>query len=136
MAVSPVPEIREVLNYAITKIPPGKIYLGLSNYGYDWALPFEQGKTKAQSISNQQAIELAIKYDIAIQYDEQSQAPYFYYTDADGTQHIVWFDDARSLAARLYLIKEYGFQGAGIWNVLRPFSQLYLTMSSLYEIKP
>lgn len=135
MAVSPLPQVRAVLDYAVTEIPAGKIFLGLSNYGYDWTLPFVQGESKAQSISNQRAIELAIQYGVAIQYDETAQAPYFYYTDAGGAQHVVWFDDARSLSARLRLISEYGFQGAGIWNVMRPFSQLYLAMASLYEIR-
>ncbi len=134
MAVSPLPQVRAVLDYAITQIPSEKIILGLSNYGYDWTLPFVAGESKAQSISNQQAIELAIEYNVAIQYDETAQAPLFHYTDRDGAVHEVWFDDARSLSARLRLIREYGFRGAGIWNVTRPFSQLYLVMASLYNL--
>lgn len=86
-------------------------------------------------ISNQRAIELAIEHDVAIQYDETAQAPFFHYTAADGTIHEVWFEDARSLSARLSLIAEYGFQGAGIWNLMRPFSQLWLVISSLYHIE-
>ncbi len=134
MPVSPLPQVRAVLDYAVTQIPPEKVFLGLSNYGYDWTLPFVAGESKAQSISNQRAIELAIQYDVAIEYDETAQAPFFHYTDQDGAVHEVWFDDAHSLSARLLLIQEYGFQGAGIWNVSRPFSQLYLVMASLYDI--
>ena len=126
MAVSPLPNVRTVLDYAVTEIPPEKIFLGLSNYGYDWPLPFVQGVTRAPSISNQRAIELAIEHDVAIQYDE---------TAAAGTIHEGWFEDARSLSARLSLIAEYGFQGAGIWNLMRPFSQLWLVISSLYHIE-
>ena len=135
MAVSPLPNVRTVLDYAVTEIPPEKIFLGLSNYGYDWPPPFVQGVTRAPSISNQRAIELAIEHDVAIQYDETAQAPFFHYTAADGTIHEVWFEDARSLSARLSLIAEYGFQGAGIWNLMRPFSQLWLVISSLYHIE-
>ena len=135
MAVSPLPNVRTVLDYAVTEIPLEKIFLGLSNYGYDWPLPFVQGVTRAPSISNQRAIELAIEHDVAIQYDETAQAPFFHYTAADGTIHEVWFEDARSLSARLSLIAEYGFQGAGIWNLMRPFSQLWLVISSLYHIE-
>ena len=58
MAVAPLPNVRRVLDYAVTEMPPEKIYLGIPNYGYDWPLPFRQGETKAQSISNQQAVEL------------------------------------------------------------------------------
>lgn len=135
MAVAPLPNVRAVLDYAITEIPPEKIFLGVPNYGYDWPLPFVQGVTRAQSISNQRAIELAIQYGIAIQYDETAQSPFFHYTDAAGTIHEVWFEDARSMAAKLRLIAEYGFLGAGFWNLMRPFSQTWLTAASLYYIE-
>ena len=134
MAVAPLPNVRAVLDYAVTEIPPEKIFLGVPNYGYDWPLPFVQGVTRAQSISNQRAIELAIQYDIAIQYDETVQSPFFHYTDGGGTVHEVWFEDARSMEAKLRLIAEYGFQGAGFWNLMRPFSQTWLTLASLYDI--
>ena len=134
MAVSPLPNVRQVLDYAITEIPPGKIFLGVSNYGYDWPLPFVQGVTRAQSISNQRAIELAIQYNISIQYDETAQAPFFHYTDPSGIIHEVWFEDARSLDVRLRLIAEYGLAGAGFWNMMRPFSQTWLVTDGLYNI--
>lgn len=134
MAVAPLPNVRAVLDYAITEIPAEKIFLGIPNYGYDWPLPFVQGVTRAQSISNQRAIELAVKYDIAIQYDETAQSPFFHYTDAGGTVHEVWFEDARSMSAKLRLIAEYGFQGGGFWNLMRPFSQTWLVLDALYDV--
>ena len=134
MAVAPLPNVRRVLDYAVTEIPPEKIFLGVPNYGYDWPLPFVQGTTRAQSISNQRAIELAREYNVAIQYDENAQSPFFHYTDSGGVVHEVWFEDARSLEAKLRLIAEYGFQGAGFWNVMRPFSQTWLVLDSLCVI--
>lgn len=134
MAVAPIPNVRAVLDYAVTEIPAEKIFLGVPNYGYDWPLPFVQGVTRAQSISNQRAIELAVEHDIAIQYDETAQSPFFHYTDAAGTVHEVWFEDARSMDAKLRLIAEYDFQGAGFWNLMRPFSQTWLVLDSLYDI--
>ena len=77
---------------------------------------------------------MAIEHDIAIQYDETAQAPFFHYTGAGGAVHEVWFEDARSLEAKLRLVAEYGFQGAGFWNLMRPFSQTWLTLDSLYNI--
>ena len=134
MAVAPLLNVRAVLDYAVTEIPPEKIFLGIPNYGYDWPLPFVQGVTRAQSISNQYAIELAIRYNIAIQYDETSQSPFFHYTDDSGTVHEVWFEDARSMAAKLNLIAEYGFRGAGFWNLMRPFPQTWQVLNGLYQV--
>ncbi len=135
MAVAPLPNVRAVLDYAITEIPAEKIFLGVPNYGYDWPLPFVQGTTKAQSISNQRAIELAVQYGVAIEYDETAQSPFFHYTDAAGGVHEVWFEDARSMDAKLRLVAEYGFRGAGFWNLMRPFSQTWLVLDALYDIE-
>ena len=135
MAVAPLPNVRAVLDYAVTEIPSEKIFLGIPNYGYDWPQPFVQGTTRAQSISNQRAIELAIQHNIAIQYDETAQSPFFHYTDAAGVVHEVWFEDARSLSAKLKLIAEYGFRGVGFWNLMRPFSQTWLVLDSLYHVE-
>ena len=134
MAVAPLPNVRSVLDYAVTAIPASKIFLGIPNYGYDWPLPFVQGVTRAQSISNQRAIELAIEHQVAIQFDPSSQSPFFHYTDPSGTVHEVWFEDARSMAAKLKLISEYGFRGAGFWNLMRPFSQTWLVLDALYTL--
>ena len=134
MAVAPLPNVRAVLDYAVTEIPPEKIFLGVPNYGYDWPLPFVQGTTRAQSISNQEAIRLAVHYGADIQYDETAQSPFFRYTGEDGVIHEVWFEDARSMSAKLSLVAEYGFLGAGFWNLMRPFSQTWLTLASLYDI--
>ena len=135
MAVAPIPNVREVVEYALTEIPAEKIWLGVPNYGYDWPLPFVQGQTKATSISSQQAVALARRYGQAIEYDERSQSPWFRYTDESGIRHEVWFEDARSIRAKLALIPEYGLIGAGYWNLMRPFPQNWRVLSSLYRIK-
>lgn len=45
MAVAPLPNVRAVLDYAVTELPAEKLLLGVPNYGYDWPLPFVQGQT-------------------------------------------------------------------------------------------
>lgn len=131
LAVSPLNEVRRVLDYAVTDIPPEKILMGMPNYGYDWTLPFMRG-TPARSIGLSEAVELAQQYGAEIQYDETAQAPYFNYTD-NGQQHIVWFDDARSIEQKLRLIDEYGLAGASYWTVNRCFVPNWLVQQSLYD---
>ena len=133
MAVAPLPNVRQVLDYAVTEIPRKKIYLGIPNYGYDWPLPFVQGQTRARSISNQEAVALAVRYRAEIQFDQQAQAPWFDYTAPDGAPHVVWFEDARSMSAKLGLIGEYGLYGAGYWNLMRPYPQGWAVLDALYE---
>lgn len=135
MAVAPLPNVRAVVEYALSEIPAEKIWLGMPNYGYDWPLPFIQGESKATSISNRYAVQLALRYNAVIQYDERVQSPWFRYQDNRGTEHEVWFEDARSIRAKLALIPEYGLRGAGYWNLMRPFPQNWLVLSSLYNIR-
>ena len=134
MAVAPLPNVRQVLDYAVTEIPREKIYLGIPNYGYDWPLPFRQGETRARSLSNQEAVELAVRYGAEIQFDQAAQSPWFNYTAPDGTPHVVWFEDARSMSAKLRLIGEYGLYGAGYWNLMRPYPQGWAVLNALYVV--
>ena len=133
MAVAPIDKVREVIDYAVTEIPREKINMGVPNYGYDWKLPYVRGESKAVTIGNIEAIQIALRNDSQIFYDETAQSPYFSYV-ADGITHEVWFEDARSMDAKLRLIAEYGFRGAGFWNLMRPFSQVWLVLDSLYGI--
>ena len=135
MAVAPIPNVRRVIEYALTEMPPEKIYLGIPNYGYDWPLPYRQGN-RATSISNQYAVQLARRYGVEIQFDTSAQSPWFRYTDENGRSHEVWFEDARSIQAKLALISEYGLSGAGYWNMMRPFPQNWQALDSMYQILP
>ena len=79
MAVAPLHQVRRVVEYAVTEIPPEKIDLGIPNYGYDWPLPFVRGETAATSIGNVQAVRIAIEQDVPIQFDDTAQSPFFTY---------------------------------------------------------
>ena len=135
MAVAPLPQVRAVLDYAVSVIEPKKIFLGVPLYGYDWPLPYVRGTTRADSLSPQRAVELALEHRAEILYDEQAQSPYFYYTARDGRQHAVWFEDARSMDAKLRLVAEYGLQGVGYWNLMRAMPQNWVLLHALYEIE-
>ena len=135
MAVAPLENVRRVLEYALTEMPAEKIFLGIPNYGYDWPLPFEQGRTRARSISNQEAVEIAVRSGAEIQFDETAQSPFFRYTAEDGVVHEVWFEDARSMSAKLQLISRYGLHGAGYWNLMRPYPQGWVLLNALYEVR-
>ena len=137
MAVAPIDKVRAVLDYAVTVIEPSDIFMGFPNYGYDWVLPFVRGNA-ATSVSNAGAVLLAREMNAEIQFDAVSQAPFFTYydtTDNGSNQHIVWFEDARSVYAKLGLIPEYALHGVTVWNIMRYFPQLWLVLNSLFSIK-
>ena len=134
MAVAPINKVREVLDYAITEIPADQILMGVPTYGYLWTLPYVKGESKATSLSNVMDVEIAAEYGAQIEYDETAQSPFYNFTDVNGTFCEVWFEDARSIEAKLKLIDEYGFAGAGYWNMDRPFPQNLMVLNLLYKI--
>lgn len=131
LAVAPIPSVRRVLDYAVSEIPVEKIYMGIPNYAYDWQLPYERGVTVAETIGNTEAVRRAYRYGTEIMYDEQSQAPFYYYTDDGGAEHVVWFEDVRSIIAKYDLVREYGFAGAGYWNLMREFRPNWVYVNTL-----
>lgn len=134
MAVAPANMVRRVVDYAVSVIPREKISLGIPNYGYDWPLPYERGVTKAQTLSHQAAIQLAIDHGTNIQFDETAMSPFFRYWQY-GIQHEVWFEDVRSIKAKFDLVKEYGLSGTGYWQLMSLFRANWLMMEELFYIE-
>ena len=134
MAVAPINMVRRVVDYAVTAIPREKLSLGIPNYGYDWALPYERGVTRAKTINNHQAVQLAIDFGVDIRFDETAMSPYFRYWQY-GVQHEVWFEDVRSIKAKFDLIKEYELSGAGYWQLMSLFRANWLMLNEMFYIE-
>jgi len=114
--------------------PGKKIFMGIPNYGYDWTLPYRPG-TAARTVSNVGAVDLAAREGAAIQYDRASQSPFFNYYDDAGRRHEVWFEDARSILAKLFLANEFRVGGLSYWTIGRFFPQNWLVLSNVYNIR-
>lgn len=132
MAIAPIPSVRRVLDYAVSAIPADRLDMGIPNYAYDWPLPYERDVTVAETIGNMEAVRRALRYGAEILYDETAMAPYFYYT-YEGTEHVVWFEDVRSIMEKYNLIAEYGFRGGGYWNLMREFRQNFMYVNQIIK---
>ena len=134
MAVAPLNKVIEVVNYAVTRIDPSKIHLGIPNYGYDWPLPYEKGVTKARTISNTEAVQIAIRAGVPILFDETAMSPYFTYTE-NGIMHEVWFEDVRSLTEKYALLPNYQLRGISIWQIMKLFRPAFLLFQDMFRIQ-
>ncbi|MDS9471199.1 LysM peptidoglycan-binding domain-containing protein [Sporosarcina pasteurii] len=133
-AISPITQIKRVLDYAITVIPRDKIFFGFQIYARDWRIPHVEGQ-EAETFSQQEAIRRAIEFGTAIQYDKETQSPFFQYTDHEGQQHEVWFEDARSAQAKFDLVKAYNLRGISYWVLGYPFPQNWLLLEDNFMIR-
>ena len=133
MAVAPLNQVERVINYAVSEIPSEKILMGIPNYGYDWTLPYTKG-VAAKSISNTAAVELAKRKNAQIEFDNIAMAPFFHYTDENGKEHEVWFEDAKSIEAKLSLVSKYDLGGVSYWHLGKMFTSNFLVLDDMYRI--
>ena len=134
MAVAPLNKVREVVEYAVTRIPAYKINLGIPNYGYDWTLPYIRGETAATTIGNIEAVQIAIANSAQIQFDPIAMSPYFRY-EKDGLEHEVWFEDVRSMEAKFNLVQEFNLRGMGYWQIMKLFRANWLLLADRFRIR-
>jgi spore germination protein len=133
-AISPINQMRRVVEYALSVMPPEKIFLGFQIYARDWVIPHVQGQ-EAETFSPQEAIRRAIKYGATIQYDTTAQSPFFRYTDEQGQGHEVWFEDARSAQAKFDMIKQYNLRGVSYWALGYPYPQNWALLNDNFTIR-
>ncbi|WP_066067271.1 glycoside hydrolase family 18 protein [Neobacillus soli] len=133
-AISPINQMRKVVEYALSVMPPEKIFLGFQIYARDWLTPHVQGQ-EAETFSPQEAVRRAVKYGASIQYDTTTQSPFFRYTDEQGRGHEVWFEDARSAQAKFDMVKQYNLRGVSYWALGYPYPQNWALLDDNFTIK-
>lgn len=101
--------VERVVKYASSVIPPGKILLGLSAYGYDW--PASGGGARALTYFDAMAV--AQKNGASVRWEPTHKVPYFTY----GGGRQVWFENRYSLSYKLELVKQYGLGGTVMWRL-------------------
>ncbi|MDR7300170.1 glycosyl hydrolase family 18 protein [Haloactinomyces albus] len=107
--VAPIGWIDDVLGYATTRIPAHKVVLGVPLYGYDWVDGY------GTPVSWLEASRLAARHQARVRFDEASRSPWFRYTDAQGREHEVWFENAASSRAKFLAARQAGISGVYLW---------------------
>lgn len=138
---SPINSTRSInayLDYINYFIPPEKIIIGVAAICYSWELPYSSGLTSVYTLTLDRAIHLARDVGATIQFDRNSQTPYFRYSTTRNEiekEYIVWFIDARSIESLLKLVTKYQLGGLGFWNITIFDPYLWLPIYSQYEIE-
>ena len=101
------------LRAALTQIPREKLIVSIGNYAYDWP----DGKTAADSLTDEDAFLIAHDNRVAARFDPASGNATFDYNDDDGTLRHVWMLDAASAWNQLRAIKASGAFGAALWRL-------------------
>lgn len=124
---------RRFLSYMVQLLPPEKISIGIRNIGYVWKLPYQAETSKGMAITYDAAIDIAVNTNSVIQFDETTYSAYFEYISSD--EYVVRFWDARSIDGLIKMVPEFDLDGAGIWNIMTFFPQMWLVINSQYTIE-
>ncbi len=131
-AISPIQKVRDCLSYATKHIASGKILMGLSYHCCNRALPWRQCEA-VQVMSCSAAVSLAASAGAEIRYDTATAAPHFEYRDPCGVAHELWFEDARSLRAKLSLLNEFSLGGLYLPTLGGSTRQQFYIINSMFN---
>lgn len=111
--IAPPSWAKKVLTFARTCVPAAKILMGIPFYGRDW----HDSETADCEYREVQA--LIAKYQPTVKRHATSREATFSYTEAEGADHLVFFQDRRALAAKLaMLLKAHPeIAGIAIWRM-------------------
>ncbi|MFT8318732.1 MAG: glycosyl hydrolase family 18 protein [Sporolactobacillus sp.] len=131
---APLADVQETVNYAASLMDRSKIIMGTPFYGYDWVIPYT-GQTPGRAITYSAAINLAMSEQATINFSEPDQAAYFYYTDDSGNNHVVWFEDVRSLFAKSRIVDRDRLGGIGTWQINFAMPQYPWVFTHFFQIR-
>jgi spore germination protein len=109
--IAPADWVDRVLTYAVHEIPAHKVLLGIPTYGYGW------GPDGGELVSWLQAYAMSQERGVPVNWDQTAQSPWLAYTDDQGAEHEVWFENAYSIKAKLQLAQSYRIGGVFLWLV-------------------
>ncbi|WP_328302995.1 glycosyl hydrolase family 18 protein [Streptomyces sp. NBC_00435] len=102
----------EFLTYATAHVPRDKLEVALAAYGWNWTVG---SGARAGHVTALEAEALRLDVDADYELDAASGTPHFAYTDEDGDEHQVWYQDANGAATHLAVLARHGVRGTGLW---------------------
>lgn len=113
--------LKQVLAYSAKLIPHDKLSLGIPLYYWKW-----NNTTGARvGIGGRKGIATVIqKHKVVFHYSTEHEAPYLTYWNR-AKQYIIWYENARSVAKKIGLIKENELHGFSAWALGLELSSIY-----------
>lgn len=96
-------------------VPPARLVLALGAYGYDWN--DGEGRVRGEEVTFQDVMRSARRHGAAIHVDRGSRNPWVAWSDADSTDHVVWFLDAMTAANEARVAARLGAAGVAVWRL-------------------
>ena len=106
--------VKAALDYAVRRVPPAKLLLGLPLYGREWVATSRT--TTSHSLAYKDLKQFLKDPASERHWDDFARTTWFQLRDGD-TVRTAWFDDARSLREKLKLVETYHLRGYAVWRL-------------------
>ncbi|MCG0275349.1 MAG: glycosyl hydrolase family 18 protein [Thermosediminibacteraceae bacterium] len=113
--------VEEIVDYALKKLPPWKVVLGIGYYGYAWSgnerytvLEEKNGMTYSKILFLN---ELKSKYGLKMNLDKTTLMAYGSFTDEKGKTYQIWMESKESVDAKWDMAVRKGIKGIAIWRL-------------------
>ncbi len=133
--------VENSIKYALGKTTADKIVIGLPMYGRIWSLDNTSflGKGAGINVVNS----MINDYNASITYDTLTQSPRAEFEVKSGDKlytvsgktmapgrYVIWYENDRSLEAKLNLVKKYDLKGAGSWSLGQEDASIWQSYST------
>jgi spore germination protein len=85
--------VEQCVHFTVSVVAPHKVSLGIPAYGYDW----NTTKGTGVQVHWKDIPALLTATHATPQWDAASSSPFFNYQAADGSSHVVWYEDGKSI---------------------------------------
>jgi spore germination protein len=99
------------IKFAVSKVEPAKINMGIPAFGYDWDLA---DKTKSKQITWADFSAKLVAIKAGPEWDDATSSAHFSYTE-NGHEHVIWGENTRSLRLKAQLAVKYHLAGVSIY---------------------
>jgi spore germination protein YaaH len=125
--IAPAAWVDQVLRLATSLVPPDRIVLGLPTYGYDWT-----AGAAGTALQWADVRATADARNAPTQWDSDHSAPWLKYTDEQGRNHTVWYENAHSIAAKLDVARRHRVDRVVLWRLGGEDPDIWSTLRSAW----
>ena len=115
------------------EVPGSRLLLAVGTYGYDW----NDGDAQAPAdvMTFDEVMRAAREHTAEMRFDSVSKNPLLTWTDADSTDHAVWFLDATTAWNSLVTTRRTGAAGVAIWRLGAEDPSLWRVVSGTSAVR-
>jgi spore germination protein YaaH len=125
--------VKDALEYALQRVPPDKLLLGIPLYGREWSKTGDD--LLARTMPYQETKAVLERFSIMPQWDIKQRSPWFEYRTSDAVCR-VWYEDAKSIGEKLQLVDQFRLRGFAAWRLGMEDPQIWSLVSAMGKVSP